>query len=283
VQEPWAKSWIQSDYTFDHKALDRMPDHLKGLKPTLERAKSLEDFLTTVQNQQVLIGKKALAPLPPDAPEPVKAERKALMDTINGVPPVAKDYGITRPQDFPENQWNQPLADSFSAWAHKNSVSPSAAKELIGIQMEAVKGQLGQQQQYEQQFYAKQDQAFASAIQLQNIPTDKAAALVEKGALALGLDLNNEDTKQFLKGSDARLMALRHAIAIGEDKAIPEGGGQQGGESDPEAAAKDIANNPANPLHAAFWNRDGKYSRAAQEQATAKYHGLLKMASGKKR
>ncbi len=47
ISEPWAKEWIKPDYTFDHKALERLPDHLKGLKPTLERSRSLEDFLTT--------------------------------------------------------------------------------------------------------------------------------------------------------------------------------------------------------------------------------------------
>ena len=281
VQEPWAKDWIKADYTFDHKALERMPDHLKGLKPTLERSKSLEDFLTTFQNQQVLVGKKALAPLPSDAPEPVRAERKALIDTINGVPPTPKDYGITRPQDFPETQWNQPLADSFTQWAHENSVSPAAAKELIAIQMEAVKGQLGQQAQYEQQFYADQDKAFTATIQRENIAADRASALVEKGALALGLDLNNEGTKNFLKGTDARLMAMRHAIAIGEDRAVGENGQSPGAEGNPADLAKDATSNPANPLYAQYWNKDGKFSRSVQDAAIARVNGWHQMAVAK--
>lgn len=281
ISKPWASEWIQADYSLNHTALDRMPEHLKGLRPTLERQKNFEDVLTVLQHSQVLNGKKALAPLPPDSPQPVIAERKTLLDTINGVPPSAKDYGITRPQDFPETQWNQPLADGFAQWAHENSVSPTAAKKLIAIQMEAVKGQLGEQQKYEQQFYVDQDKAFASALQLQGIPADRAASLIEKGALSLGLDLNNEGTKQFMKGSDARLMAMKHAIATGEDRAIPEGGGSQGADADPAGLAKQATTDPANPLYGPYWNKEGKYSRAAQEAAIAKVNGWYQQAAGK--
>ena len=281
ISEPWAKDWIKPDFTFDHKALERLPDHLKGLKPSLERTRNLEEFLTVHQNQQVLVGKKALAPLPADAPDPVKAERKALLDTIQGVPPTPKDYGIARPQDIPEGQWDGKLADSFSAWAHKNSVSPAAAKELIGIQVAAMKENMGAQQAYETQFYAKQDQAFAATIQRENIPLDRASSLVEKGALALGLDLNNEDTKNFMKGSDARLMAMRHALAIGEDRAIPEGGGAQGTDQNPAELAKDATTNPSNPIYGPYWNKEGKYSRSAQDSAIQKVNGWHQQAAAK--
>ncbi len=281
ISEPWAKDWIKPDFTFDHKALDRMPEHLKGLRASLERTKDIDGLMSVFQNQQMLVGKKALAPLPADAPDPVKAERKALLDTIQGVPPTPKDYGIARPQDIPEGQWDGKLADSFSAWAHKNSVSPAAAKELIGIQVAAMKENMGAQQAYEQQFYAKQDQAFAATIQRENIPLDRASSLVEKGALALGLDLNNEETKNFMKGSDARLMAMRHALAIGEDRAIPEGGGPQGADQNPAELAKDATTNPANPIYGPYWNKEGKYSRSAQESAIQKVNGWHQQAAAK--
>lgn len=281
VQEPWAKDWIKSDYSFDHKALERLPDHLKGLKPTLERSKSLEDFLVTFQNQNMLVGKKALAPLPADAPEAVRLERKQLIDTINGVPPAPKDYGITRPQDFPEEHWNQPLADKATAWAHKHSVSPAAMKELVyEINGGAIKESIASQGQYVQQFYAEQDKRFEAALKQANIPSDRAAGLVEKGALALGLDLSQEDTKNFMKGSEARLMAMKHAIAIGEDHAVTDSGTSSTGD-DPAALAKDAQSNPANPLHAQYWNKDGKFSRATQDAAIAKVNGWLQIAAGR--
>lgn len=279
VSEPWAKEWIAPDFTLKHSALDRLPDHLKGLRPVLERQKTFEDVLTVMQNQQVLNGKKALAPLPSDAPSHVQAERKTLLDTINGVPPTPKDYGLGKPADLPDAQWHQPMADSFAAWAHKHSVSPGAAKEMLNIQANFVKEQLVGQQQQEEQFWSGQQQLFESTIKRENIPTDRASALVEKGALALGLDLNNEQTKIFLKGSDARLMAMRHAIAIGEDRTPT--GATGGGDRDPGALAKAAMSDPADPLYAQYWNREGKFSRSVQEAAVARVNGWLQQAEAK--
>lgn len=281
VNEVWAKDWIQPDFTLNHKALDRLPEHLKDMRPTLEKYKGFEDVLLGYKNQQVMAGKKALAPLMPDAKPEVIAERKALLDSINGVPKEAKEYGITRPQDFPEAQWNQPMADNYAKWAHENSVSPTAAKKLMALQMESVRGAMVEQDKYVQKFYADEDGKFSATIQRENIPADRASSLIEKGALALGLDIQNEQTKNFLKGSDARLMAMRHAIAIGEDKAVtPEGGGQTGG-GDPTELAKSATSDPSNPIYAPYWNKEGKYSRSAQEAAVAKVNGWYQQAAGK--
>lgn len=277
VPEVWTKDWIKPDYSLNHSALDRLPDHLKGLRPTLERQKTFEDVLTVMQNQQVLVGKKALAPLPPDSPAHVLAERKALLDTINGVPPESKDYGFTRPEDFPESQWDPKMADGFSAWAHKHSVSPAAAKELLGLQIGSVKEQMAAQQQYEQNFWAKEQTAFDANLRQSNIPADRAAKLIEKGAIALGLDLNNEATKTLLKGSEARLMAMRHALAIGEDTFVQ--GSSKGTEPNPGEAAKDIVHNKANPLYNAYWNRDGSIPRGVVESARAKVEELQRLAA----
>ncbi len=279
IPEPYYKDLFQSDGGVNTKALDRLPDHLKGVRSLLERQKNIDGILQSWEHSNTLASRKALAPIAADAPEPVRAERKALLDTINGVPAAAKDYGIARPQDFPEAHWDQPLADKFTEWAHKNSVSPAAAKELIGVQMEAVKGQLTQQSQYEQDFWNKEQQTFDGIIKQANIPSDRAASLVEKGAIALGLDLTNERTKTFLKGSDARLMAMRHAIAIGEDSFVQ--GDAKASENDPEAQASDIVHNKANPLYEQYWNREGKFPRATAEAARAKVEELQRMAAAK--
>ncbi len=280
ISEPWAKSWIKPDLSLDHAALDRLPDHLKGMKDTLSKYGKFEDALTGWQNQQVMAGKKGLAPLPPGTPPEVVAERKSLLDTIHGVPANPKDYGITKPADLPDAHWNQGMADAYANWAHKNSVSPTAAKELMGLQLGTVKEQLAAQAKYETQFWTDQDKGFQAALQRENIPLDRATALVEKGAISLGLDLNNEATKTFLKGTDARMMAMRHAIAIGEDKAVTAQGGNQGG-GDPGQQADDIVKNKANPLNAAYWNTDGKHSRTDHDAAVEKVNGLRRLAADK--
>lgn len=279
VGEPWIKDFIAPDFSLNHKALERMPEHLKGFAPTLQKYQNFESLIVGMQNQQVMLGKKALAPLPGDANEAARTERKALLDTINGVPTTAKDYQITKPQDLPDNAWNQPLADAFTNWAHKHIVPPSAAKELIAMTAESTKAQLVAQQQGEQSFWAEQQKTFETILKTENIPADRAAALVEKGAIALGLDLNNEGTKIFLKGSDARLMAMRHAMATGEDQVA--NGQTSSSESDPASQAKSAQQDPSNPLYAPYWNRDGKYSRAAQDAAVAKVNEWFRQAEVK--
>lgn len=280
VQDPWGKSWIKPDFTLDHSALERLPDHLKGMRPTMEKYKSLDDVLTGFQNLQVMSGKKALAPLPSDAPPAALAERKVLLDTISGVPANPKDYGIVKPADLPDAHWNQPMADAYANWAHKNSVSPTAAKELMGLQLGTVKTQLAAQAQYETQFWSEQDKGFQAILQRENIPLDRANSLVEKGAIALGLDLNNENTKTFLKGTDARLMAMRHAIATGEDKAVNGQGGSQAA-GDPGEQAESIVKDKSNPLNGPYWNTDGKYSRSDHDAAVEKVNGLRRLAAEK--
>lgn len=282
VQDPWFKDWVQSDGTLNSKSLERLPDHLKPLKDSWSRLRTIDDLGTTSVHAQTLIGKKALAPLPADAPDTAKAERKALLDGINGVPSSPKDYGISRPADLPESQWNQKLADNYSAWAHKYSVSPAAAKELMQVQVLAVKDQLANQASYVQTFFANEDKAFEATIKQQNIPAERAAALIQKGALAAGLDMASEKTKTFLKGADARLLAMRFALATGEDSAgIPGSESNRGGAGDPAELAKSAMKDPTNPLHGPYWNREGKYTRSDHDSAVEKVMEWLRQAEAK--
>lgn len=284
VSEPWAKEWIQPDFTLNHKALDRLPDHLKGMRQVLERQKTFEDVLTVTQHAQFLAGKKGLAPLATDAPPEAKAERKTLLDTINGVPKEAKDYGITKPDDLPAEYWNAKLADGFTQWGHKNSVPPGAMKELVAQQLGAIKEQLTAQAQYETDFTNKQNESFEAQAKQAGIPMDRAQALVDKGARSLGIDPDNAQTKLLLRSSDARLMAMRHALATGEDSFV-QGKTSDAPAADPSKLASDIQHNPANPLYPVYWNRENKYTRSDHEAAVAKVNELFRsgMSRGAKK
>lgn len=279
VAEPWFKDWIKADGSLDNKALDRLPDHAKGLKASWANLKTIDDLATTSVHQQFLVGKKALAPLPADAPAPVLAERKALMDSINGVPAAPKDYGIVKPADLPDAAWLPDMAEGFAKWAHENSVSPAAAKKLMALQMDTVKTQLGKQAVYEQQFWAQEQATFDSLTKADNIPSDRASQLVETGAIKLGLDLNDERTKTFLKGTNARLMAMRHAIATGEDNFVQ--GDSKASENNPAELARSVMHDKSNPLYEQYWNRDGKFPRDVAEAARAKVNEWHRLAAAK--
>jgi hypothetical protein len=271
---------FQADGGLNHKALDRLPDHIKGIRPLLERQKNIDGIFQSWEQANTLASKKALAPIPPDAPQTVRDERKALLDSISGVPKDVKDYGIARPADIPEAQWNQPLAENFGNWAHKHSVSPSAVKELLGVQIEAMKAQLGEQEKWTTQFYANEDKTFQATLQRENIPSDRAQALIEKGAMAFGLNLEDPQTAQFMKGALARQIVMRHALTTGEDKVITGGGTASEGR-DYTAQALDIQRNPANPEYAIYRNVDGKYSRTQQQAVVERVNELHRLAAAK--
>ena len=277
VPEPWFKDWVSSDGSLNAKSYDRMPDHLKGLRPTLERQTNIDGVMQALDHANTLAGKKALAPLMPDAPETVRAERKALLDQINGVPKEAKEYGVTRPKEIPEHQWNQALADGFTGWCHKNSVAPAAVKELLALQMGEVGKQLASQKSNEDAFWAKEASTFETRIKSENIPTARAQALIDKAIVAMGIDTKNPQTANWLKGADTRYVLMKHAMSTGEDTALtgtePEGSRGQ----DYAALAASVRTDQSNPLYGPYWNKGGKYSRADHEAAREKVNGWLKM------
>lgn len=261
--------WLKSDGTLNPASYDRLPEDVRYMKDTLSKYKTAEELVRGMAYTQTFAGKKGLIPLPAGSPPEVIAERKALLDGINGVPKEVKDYGITRDsvaKDLPEANWNQPLADNFVKWAHENSVSPAAVKKFITeVQLPLVKGQLAQQAQGETQFWTAEQQAFDAEIRKANITPENAAGLVEKGAIALGLDLANPQTKTFLKGKDARLMAMRHAIATGESGFV-KGDDPEGGGNDPEALANSASHDKANPLYEPYYNASHPQHRMAKEK-----------------
>lgn len=286
ISEPWAKEWIKGDFTLNHEALSRLPDHLKALEPTLKRQQNLEGILIDYAHKTNLAGQKGLTPLMPGSPPEVIAKRKEFLDTANGVPKTWQEYGVQKPQDLKDEVWDGKLAEGVAQWAHKYSVPPTAVKELVDLSVSQAKGRLTENEQHVTQFWANEQKIFDAAIRTENIPAERANALVEKGAVALGLDLKNESTKTFLQGATARLMAMHHAMAIGEDSAAVAGAEPTGMGTDYAAQAKDIRQNPANPLNGAYWNKGNKFSRSDHDAAVQRVNELIRLATeqeGKKK
>ena len=264
VKEPYYKTLINADGTLNHKALDNLPDHLAALKPTLARQKSLDDVFTVMGNQQTLVGKKALGPLPPNATPEMVAERKGLLDSINGVPKDPKDYGIIKPENISNELWNDGLAKGAAEIAHKYSAPPAMLKDLVALQTAELQKQLLAQQDYERAFFAKQQDNLVQTLKLENIPLTKAQELAERGAQKLGLDLQNPDIQTLMKNSNVFLMAMRHALSTSEDKFV-SGEAKSGLGGDPAALAKDATSNKSNPLYAPYWDAQHPQNKMAKE------------------
>lgn len=271
--EPWYKDWLQSDGKLNASAYDRLPEDLKHLKPSLERYGTAENFLRVFDNQMKLAGKKALAPLPDNAPPEVVAERNQLLRSINGVPEKPDGYGIKKPDDLPDAAWNQEHAAAAMAIMHKHNISPKAAAELVALQTAEAKKQLAAQDSYAAQFFAEQDKQIRAGLQGSGINYDQANELAKRGAAMFGID----PADPIMKNAKVFLAMTRAATAISEDKFVS---GQSGGAKTMSDAqlAQDIISNKANPEHAAYWNPLDANNKAVK----AKVQALMAAAHAKK-
>lgn len=266
---------MKSDGTLNSAAYDRLPEDIRFMKDTLGKYKTAEELVRGVAHLQTFGGKKGLIPLPENAPKEVLAERKAVLDSVNGVPKEAKDYGFVKPTDLPDALWSAPQAESFAKWAHENSVSPAAAKKLVALQTEFVKTQAAEQASYETKFFEEQAKAFGEAVRTENIPSDRANQLADRGAAQLGLDLQKPEHQILMKNASVRLMAMRHAMAVGEDAFVA--GEARNSENDPMALAQDATHNKANPLYEPLHDS----SHPQHSMAKAKLDGWWRAASAK--
>lgn len=268
---PYYKGFYGDDGKIDKAALDRLPDHLKPHKDVLGKYETIDALLTGFGNAHALASKKALTPLEANAPDHVKAERKAMLDQVLNVPKEAKGYGIAKPSDFPEEHWNQAGAEEMAALAHKHSISPDAVKDLLGLQVKLTNGELQKGQAFEADFFKQQDTKFADAIRTQGVDAVKALDLATRGAATLGIDPKSP----LFKNADLKLACLRMANLVGEDKLISGDIGGQGGGGAPDylAQARDIIRNPQNPLHKA-WSDPAD---PRNEEARAKVNELYRI------
>jgi hypothetical protein len=275
--DPYYRDLIGSDGSINHKSLERLPEHVKGVSPLLQNCKTLDDVFMRYEQANNLASKKALAPLLPNAPKELVAERKALLDAMNGVPKEPKDYGIAKPKDLPDRVWHQGLADFAANWAHKWSVGGNALKELIDGNLGFVKGQLDHQAQEETQFWAKEQKVFEDWTTTKGLAADRATALLEKAVVGLGLDPKDKQTEIWLKSALTRRTLIEHAISTGDDNsAAPSGGGGEG--TNYAELAASARRDPDNPLYGPYRNIGGKYSRGDHEAAMAKVHEWDKKA-----
>jgi hypothetical protein len=251
----------------DHTVWDKAPDHIKAHKGSFSKYPTFEDFAFGAGNAASLVGQKALAPLPANATDAQKAERKAHLDIANGVPTDPKGYGIKRPDSVPESNWSQPAADELAATLKEFSGSPALAQKLIGIQTKMVEQSIQQQAQQQQAWQAEQDTSFKSAVQNQNLPEARANELVTRGAEILGINPKSP----LLSTAEGRLACLKAQQLTGESKFVGDKQSEGNGGMDERAQAVDIMSNPENPKHAAYANPQHPMYKQVNEEVDRLY------------
>lgn len=246
---PWFSQWIKPDGALNHAALDKAPDTFKESRKTLERYGKIDDVLHAFDNQRRIISLKGLLPLREGATEAEKAAHKADVRKFYAIPETPEGYGFKRPDNVPEDVWNQEFAQSMAKVMHENDIPPSAAKALFdawnGYQGQAIQAleQTEQQQAAErlQEANAKLDQAFG-------VRRPAMEQLAVRGALAAGIDPNSDT---FKNNPDVIIAMASVARLIGEDKLPRETGGAGGG-MDAKAEYEAMHRDPSNRLFPAM-------------------------------
>lgn len=263
---PFYEGLYDKEGKIDPKALDRLPDHLKPHKDWMAKYPTIDALINGGANAHNMAVKKAIAPLVGNEPPEILAERKAHLDTLNGVPKDPKGYGIARPQDLPEMFWNEEGAGKFAALAQKHSISPAAVKELLGLQIEMTRADIARGQTMDAEFYTKQSQTYEAEVQKMGGDLEKANDQALRGAQTLGIDPKGALFKQ----AAVKLAMIRACQLVSEEKMI--GGesteGKAGGERD---EARRIMGDPTHPMHKAWADPNDAGHQAARDRVNALY------------
>lgn len=272
---PFFKGLYGDDGKIDKASWDRLPDRLKTHADQFKKYDTVEALLDGFGNAHSMAVKKALAPLTGTEPPEIVAERNQLLDTINNVPKDPKGYGLARPADLPEQFWNQEGADKFALLAQKHHISPAAMKDLMGLQLELTRGEIAHGQTMETEYYTGQDKTFEAAMKTAGIDMEKATDLATRAAATLGIDPKS----LIFRNASVKQALVRFANLVAEDKLVTGDNKQEGDEL---AMARDIANNPQNPLYKAWHDPNDPQHEAAKARRDELYRidGEKKRARG---
>lgn len=251
VDSPWYSGLYNDKGEINSSSFEKMPEELKPYKDVFSQSKSINGLFMQMANLASLAGKKGLAPLPDGASEQAKADRAALMRQINSVPEKPELYGVKRPDDYPEQMWDDKYAGEVLSVLHKHHASPALVKELFGKEMEYGKGLLAQRQAESEAAAAKyQEDQIKLLKDTWKSPEEyaKMTDLANRAFRTVGLD---PDDPAFNNAAAVKMAAF-FGSRMSEDKLVSSDTSVQQGGGDNLTKALDIINNKDNPSYVAY-------------------------------
>jgi hypothetical protein len=253
--------------TLNKGNFDALPEHLQQYRPIFEKYDTVEALFGALGNASTLVGKKGLMPLPEGADEKTVSEFNARLAEVLGVPEDPKGYGIQKPEGIPDNLWDQEYVEQAASKFKELNLSPKQAQELI--QMDAARAiEMDQQRLQAQETYEKEQRNLVS--EAFGADEHRKLASAQQVAKSLGIDINDPA----LANNASLVIALsRVSDMLGEDRfGGDDGTGQTKGHAE---QAQDIIQNPANPDHAIYMDRN----HPLHSKVVAKVTELNRLAS----
>ena len=113
---------------------------------TLATIKSFNGAMRSVVNARQMVGKdKMVIPTAESGDEVWDAYHK-----IGGRPDTALDYGFKRPDDFPEEHWDDDFMLKAQEILHKGGASKKLGEDLLALNIESAKAAVEKQRQKEE-------------------------------------------------------------------------------------------------------------------------------------
>ena len=124
---------IGPDGKFTEKWREALPEDIRG-EPSLATFKDVQNLAKSYVNAQRMVGKNKVA-IPGETSSAGEWEEfwKAA-----GRPETAKDYGLKRPAEVPEEFYNAPLAEKAQELFHKIGLSKKQSDALFAFNTEAL-------------------------------------------------------------------------------------------------------------------------------------------------
>jgi hypothetical protein len=231
-------SAIRDDGSFEAGWQDHLDGDYAAAANTVANYKTLPEMAKGLYEARRALSQRDERVAVPGAdatPEQISKYREAL-----GVPEKYEEYPLSKPEDLPDDMWDEKAATQYKELFHKLNVSPKAASEIVNtyLKMEQGRAEMMQAHQAGEMQRARQElqNEFGSEL-------TKQLDLARRLALTAGVDPNDPAFN-----SPAVVKALAFAGRnMGEDRMVSsqESGGMQSG----MARAKDISQNPQNPMH----------------------------------
>jgi len=260
----------------DRTRLDALPEEAKGFRSLLEKYPNENELYKGIQNLQYSAAQKRLERPAEDAPDDIKAQHQQMVREYNQVPATPEDYGITRPEDVPEEYWNDDRASSIAKLLHEHNAPPSLVQALVAAESESLKAAAAGQ---EEARMAQKSETLAALRQEFGAGADAMLLDAKRGAMTLGINVPDDILDTSIDGKTFIAAMSQMTKLISEDRLVTPSGGAGAVEStgDIMSEVKAIKGDPSNPFYADFNSGDPTRTARAQERLQKLYarHELL--------
>lgn len=188
----------------------RLPEGLSDYSKTLSKFKSPIELMTSYANLEKEFSKKSnVVKVPGEeaSEEDWNAYKKAI-----GAEFKPEDYGLTRPEDIPEDQWNGNVANKAAEIASKYGIPKKALNEFVDIYNNSMVDIVSRSEEMQKQQF---ENTMSSLKKEWGVNTTVNLQKASRAAVAIGLDPNDSS----IGNNPAIIKALTKVDELlGEDK-----------------------------------------------------------------